>query len=140
MLTEHSVGIYSTKPPPSNYKRRPYEEYEKEGGWSLPTNMYALSPNGKGRILSWTVRYKRKPNEPLCGVVMGEMVSGSDQGKRFCATTYDGDTTAIEWLLSGDRVGEIVLVQCDGKKHKVKKVGSIFKCYFITESRGLSKM
>ena len=66
MLTEHGVGIYSTKPPPKNYARRDYKEYEIKNGWALPFDRWALSPNGQGKILSFTIRYKRKPNEPLC--------------------------------------------------------------------------
>ena len=126
ILTEHGVGIYSTKPPPQNYARRDYKEYERKGGWSLPIEMYALNPRGRGKILSWTVRFNRTPNEPLCGVVIGEMMSGADQGKRFLATTHDSDTNSISWLLSGDRIGELVTVKCDGNKQK-----SIYRNYFV---------
>jgi len=115
MLTEHGVGIYSTKPPLKNYERRNYKEYELKSGWSLPYDRWALSPNGVGTILSFTIRYKKKPNVPLCGVVMGEMVSGADSGKRFCAVTHGDDQASVQWLLSKDRIGETMQVTCDGK-------------------------
>ena len=73
ILTEHSVGIYSTSPPACRFKRRDHSEYAPNA--SLPIESLALSPNGIGKIISWTVRYKRKPNIPLCGVVIGEVES-----------------------------------------------------------------
>ena len=46
--------------------------------------------------------------------MIGEMISGNDQGKRFCATTYETDRNGIDWLLSKNRIGDIVTVECDG--------------------------
>ena len=130
MLTEHGVGIYSTKPPKKNYERRDPHEYEEEGGWSLPLNSYALSPNGKGRILSWTVRHKRD-STPYSGTIMGELISGSDTGKRFCAMTHKDDQAGIQWLLSGDRIGSIVDVECDGILQKYGNSGKIYHNFFL---------
>ena len=131
ILTKHGVGIYSTKPPLQNYTRRDYREYEQEGGWALPVEQYALAPNGRGRILSWTVRYNRKPNVPLCGVVVGEMISGTDTGKRFCAMTQEDDRKSVDWLMGGDRVGQEVRVACDGKLQAYGRSGKIYKNYFV---------
>lgn len=118
-LTEHSVGIYGTSPPASMFRRRDHHEYAPDA-W-LPMDMLALCPNGTGRIISWTVRHKRKPNVPLCGVIIGEMESGPDAGQRFVAKTRDGDKATIAWLLGGDRIGKVVRVQCDGCRYKARK-------------------
>lgn len=115
-LTEHSVGIYGTSPPARNYHRRDYLEYAPDS-YFLMDNL-ALSPNGEGIIISWTLRFQRKPNIPLCGVVIGEMKSGSDKGKRFLARTMPGDTSTVDWLMSTEPIGQRVLVKCDGLRHK----------------------
>lgn len=135
MLTEHAVGIYSTEPPIKNYQRRDYNEYEMNGGWSLPFDQWALSPNGRGKLISFTVRYKKKPNVPLCGVAIGELISGPDQGKRFLATTHEDDVETINWLLSRNRIGDIVVVECDGKMNKNRG----YRNYFVGP-RNSSKM
>ena len=70
----------------------------------------ALCPNGIGRVLSWTVRYKRKPNVPL-RYWIGEMESGPDAGK-VCGELVKGMWKQLTGS-SGDRIGERVQLECD---------------------------
>ena len=56
-----------------------------EGDYARPTSQVALTPAGHGKIITWTVRFARKSNEPETGVIIGEMVDGPDAGKRFFA-------------------------------------------------------
>ena len=107
-LTEHSVGVYSTKPPSRTYMRRDMSEYKDEYAFSL--EKFAWAPNGIAKIITWTVRFKRKLNEPEIGIIVGEML---DDGKRFCANTKKGDMRSCQWLLGKDRIGESVLVYTD---------------------------
>ena len=128
VLTEHSVGIYGTEPPPRGFERANYTSYAPD--CALPLNCLALSPNGKGRVLTWTVRYKRKPNEPLCGAVIGEMLSGPDVGKRFVAKATSAPS--MQWLLGRDPIGKTVEVMCDGKRDA--KIG--YTVTFAAPQRG----
>jgi hypothetical protein len=45
---------------------------------------------------------------------MGEMLSGPDVGKRFCANTKAGDHAAIAWLMGADRIGQEMNVHYTG--------------------------
>ena len=111
-LTEHGVGVYSTAPPARTYARRPHAEYAAD--CTLPPEEFALRPNGRGRVLAWTVVYKRRPNVPERGHVIGEMMSGPNIGKRFLATVVGEET--LGWLLGADPIGEEMSVSCDGKE------------------------
>jgi acetyl-CoA C-acetyltransferase len=148
-LTEHACGIYSTDPPTHIggaaaldesrggedthegrrlrvYERRPLSEYappqEGEGGLLVNGGIssFAAAPaDGAGRVITWTVEYSRRPNLPKRGLIVGEMVSGADEGKRFLATTRPNDSATIEWLFSthssgsSGPIGREVVVACD---------------------------
>ena len=118
MLTEHSVGIYSTSPPSANYVRRELEEYAPERGF--PPEKFVLVPNGEGKVVAWGCTYEKKPNVPAKGYIIGELTSGPDAGKRFCAISNDSKTKA--WLLEKSRIGEKVMVSCSGKKEKMSRL------------------
>jgi acetyl-CoA C-acetyltransferase len=127
ILTEHACGVYSTQPPTTNskirgegdeavdladvrvYARRPLSEYavsaEGEGGLLVDGGVecFCTAPGeGVGRVITWTIEYGRKPNRPKRGIVIGEMLSGSDAGKRFITSTRPEDTATLEWLLRCD--------------------------------------
>jgi acetyl-CoA C-acetyltransferase len=110
-LTEHSVGIYSTKPPQNTFSRREMGEYE--GDYALPLDKFAEAPVGKARIITWTVRFERKSDDPETGVIIGEMTSGPDAGKRFFANTNPGDLKTCRWLIDGNRIGTEVEISSD---------------------------
>lgn len=118
-LTEHSVGIYSTSPPPHNYVNRDHKEYAPDCG--LTPEHFAFSPNGQGRVLAWSCMYQSKPNIPKYGYAIVEMVTGVDKGKRTCAISKEGDSKTINWLLEKEREGETVEVTSSGKKQKVSR-------------------
>ena len=125
ILTEHSVGVYSTTPPDKTYSRRDYHDYAPAG---LRTESgFALNPAGAGKVLMWTVRWARD-NTPEAGVVVGEMTDGPEAGKRFIANTRDDDGghATVEWLLSGDRTGETVAVAADDEPDRRGN----FRCWF----------
>ena len=44
-------------------------------------------------------------------------------GRRFVARTREGDAETIDWLLSGNRIGKRVQLECDGQKYKSRKNG-----------------
>lgn len=116
ILTEHAVGIYSTLPPARPYTRRPVGEYTDTNDYHLDMDQYAFAPQGIGRILTWTVEYSRKPNVPETGIMIGEVVGGPDDGKRFCANTAAGDATSLAWLLETCRIGETVAISSEERK------------------------
>eukprot|EP00945_MAST-04E_sp_MAST-4E-sp1_P001486 g1486.t1 len=107
-LSEHSVGVYSTKPPKGIYHRRDYTCYGTDYG--LPMSMHALAPSGRAKILTWTVRYERRSLSPELGVIIGELVEGPGKGKRFFANSVKGDMRACSWLIAGNRIGSLVRV------------------------------
>ena len=115
MLTEHSIGIYSTAPPPTNYVRRDHNDYAPDRG--MPVEKFALVPNGEAKVVAWGCAYGRKPNAPSQGYIVGELTSGPDAGKRFCAISKDEKTK--NWLLEKCRIGEKVNATCSGKKEKI---------------------
>ena len=105
-FTEHSVGIYSTSPPQKTFSRRNYDSYS--GNYQLPFDKFVHAPNGTGKILTWTIRYHR--NEAETAVILGEMVDGPDVGMRFFANSKPRDQSLSNWLLEGDRIGELVSI------------------------------
>jgi len=118
VLTEQACGIYSTTPPPQTYVRRNPKEYAPDV--VLPYEQYALTPNGKAKILTWTVDYKRNKGggEPETGIVIGEMTSGPDAGKRFFANPKPEDKATLSWLLESCKIGSEIDVECSGQKEK----------------------
>lgn len=117
-LTEHSVGLYSSQPPPRTFSRSGPETYTVDCG--LPWTMLARAPTGRGRVLAWTVVYKRRPrNVPDRALVIGTMTSGSDEGKRFIGWTEQGDEDTVRWFLERDRVGQDLHVFCAAEDMKV---------------------
>eukprot|EP00939_MAST-03C_sp_MAST-3C-sp1_P001131 g1131.t1 len=102
-MTEHSVGVYSTSAPERTFARRDPSTYAPDCG--LPWNMLALAPTGRGRVLAWTVVYKRRPNVPERALVMGEMLSGADKGKRFIGWTAASDRQTVQWLMTHEGLG-----------------------------------
>lgn len=106
-LTKHAVGIYSSHPLESRtFERREPEDYVDRSG-DLGVDAYTFEPCGTGRIIGWTVEYAARPNTPLRGLIVGEIVEcgeGEDGescevGQRFIATTAENDTATMEWLL-----------------------------------------
>ena len=106
-LTKHAVGIYSSHPLESRtFERREPEDYVDRSG-DLGIDAYTYEPYGTGRIIGWTVEYASRPNTPLRGLIVGEIVECGegedgetcDVGQRFVATTAENDTATMEWLL-----------------------------------------
>lgn len=94
---------------------------------------FAFSPSGSGKILMWTVLWDRA-NAPTTGVIIGEMTSGPDAGKRFTANTRHNELgkTTIEWLLSDDRTDAAVVVVSDPEPTR----GVNYKCWFAKQVSG----
>ena len=123
-LTKHAVGIYSTRPPQQPYTRRDPSEYEDATN-DLGLDNCTSCPNGTARIVGWTVEYGARPNRPVRGIIIGEMVtcavpesSGEDDcddeevcevGQRFVANTPKNDPDGtIAWMLEKVRVYALV--------------------------------
>eukprot|EP00040_Diaphanoeca_grandis_P005492 m.33044 g.33044 ORF g.33044 m.33044 type:complete len:569 (-) comp16751_c0_seq1:412-2118(-) len=119
-LTEHSVGIYSTTRPQKPFEARDLLTYA--GDYALPLERYALTPNGRGKIITWTIDYN-KNGVVRRGLIIGEMVSGPETGKRFCAITRDGDTSTVRWLrhrcATNGPIGCDVVVTSSGEVEQV---------------------
>ena len=106
----------------------------------LPKDMFAFAPNGKGKLITWTVTYKKKPEGTLDkAMVIGEMTSGPDKGKRFVANSKEGDVTTLEWLVAACRIGEEVDVVCNGEKMKLGSNG-IFRVWFAKPPGSKSRL
>lgn len=121
--------------------RRDYHEYAPDphtpaDGLRTPAE-FAFNPCGGGKILMWTVLWDRA-NAPTTGVIIGEMTSGPDAGKRFTANTRDDKVgkSTLEWLLSGDRTNEAVVVASDLEPTR----GVNYKCWFAKPAEGPSAM
>jgi acetyl-CoA C-acetyltransferase len=132
-LTEHGTGIFSTAPPPMTYSRRDPAEYKPD--CELPKDQFAFAPNGKGKVVTWTVSYKKKPEGALdTAIIIGEMTSGPDAGKRFIAVSQNGDEATMNWMVDACRIGAEVDVVCDGKKEQFTKNSQIYRVWFAKPS------
>ncbi len=106
-LTEHSVGVYSTKAPSRTYER----QARTIRAPTKPMDNWAIAPSGVGRLVTWTVRYGKRTALPEVGIAIVEMVSGPDAGKRCVCTTRSRDARdTCAWLLRKDRIGSEVVV------------------------------
>jgi acetyl-CoA C-acetyltransferase len=129
MLTEHGTGIFSTAAPAKTYSRRDPREYKPD--CELPKDQFAFAPSGKGRVVTWTVAYKKKPEGTMDQAMMiGEMLSGPDTGKRFIAVSRKGDEATLQWMVQACRIGAEVDVMCDGKKEQFTKNSQIYRVWF----------
>ncbi|MBT4519940.1 MAG: acetyl-CoA acetyltransferase, partial [Halieaceae bacterium] len=98
-LSKHSVGIYSTRPP-----LKPWQQQDNTGLQAQlderPEVEMDFSPNGSGVVETYTVTYAK--GQPVTGVIIGRMTA---TGKRFVASTPEGDTDSLMELLSSDPIG-----------------------------------
>ena len=117
-LTEHSVGIYSTKRPSKTYQRPPTSHAPMKS-----FDSYAMAPSGEARLLTWTVIYGRRTSLPETGVGIVEMLSGPDRGKRCACMTRasKSGSATVDWLLKGDRIDSTVRVSVADKETKYGK-------------------
>ena len=104
-LSKQSVGVYST---------RPVENWQP-GDNTAQEVMRRQSPvavdesfSGAGRIETCTVVYRRgQPDHAL-------MVGRADDGRRFLATSAEGDGSTAGSLLEGEPLGRRVMVTREG--------------------------
>lgn len=112
-LSKFSAAVYSCTPKPWTEwsDAEAQAEFDAVAGPPLAT-----SPNGTGRVETYTIRYDRSG---ATGVVIGLTPDGS----RFLATTAPGDERTVAALVSDDAFGATVEVSGDGKHNTVSVSG-----------------
>ncbi|GBD26753.1 hypothetical protein HRbin30_02095 [bacterium HR30] len=90
-VTKHSIGLYSTEPPPRPFSRRDPSQYQQEIDCMARPEL-ALRPCGRGKVETYTIVHDRD-GAPVRGIVIGRLADGH----RFLAN-LQGDTEALaQW-------------------------------------------
>ena len=92
-ITKHSVGLYSTAPPPRPFVREDPAVVQERLD-AMPRPEVAVHAEGRGTVETYTVVHDRQ-GAPLRGIVIGRL----EDGRRFLANA-EGDP---EMLAAGDR-------------------------------------
>lgn len=118
-LTKHSVGIYSTAPPPASatggvsggvWQREDPATYEAE---AQPLRLKVdEKPRGPAVVESYTVVFDKK-NQPKRAIIIGRMKTG--ERCRFAANTAIPREDIRRWFLAQDRFGAEGFVETDEK-------------------------
>jgi acetyl-CoA C-acetyltransferase len=108
-LSKHSCGVYSRKAPAQNSGPWIREDIkvvqERANARAGPLLEVALNPQGDGVVESYTVDFSNK-KKPPCVFVIGRMINGTDQGKRFIASCSND----IQPWMARDGIGLVVRV------------------------------
>ncbi|WP_436763827.1 acetyl-CoA acetyltransferase [Streptosporangium sp. V21-05] len=103
MLSKYSVGVYSTAP--AGWRRDRGAALQAEiDAW--PAVRQAVRADGWGTIETYTVRHRRAGTR--FGIVIGRLEA---DGRRFLATTAEGDEETLALLRDGEPVGRRVHVR-----------------------------
>eukprot|EP00941_MAST-03F_sp_MAST-3F-sp1_P002705 g2705.t1 len=151
-LTEHSIGIYNTKPPKQNYFRRNMENYNgKYNIRPLPLASYAfnmhLNPNScsVAKIITYTIRYKRVNGVskeknvgsiPDSAIIIGEM---KENNLRILATTKENDLNTVNNLVERNCIGETVMLESSKDLITLGEVEFYPVYFFMTKFSNLCK-
>jgi len=102
--TKHSLGLWSTNPPPQPFSRH-LPQAEVDAG---PSRVAAESYAGPVRIETWTVTHERD-GEPALGIVAGL----TEDGSRAWGNVRKPD--ALRTLLDEDPAGAVATIAEDGE-------------------------
>jgi acetyl-CoA C-acetyltransferase len=103
-LTKHTLGLYSTEPPPGGFRWADAQE-EAE---ATPHRELAETVDGTATVESWVVQHGRD-GEPERVLVAGLL----DDGRRTWASSDDGDIVA-EMRAGAEQVGRVVKIGPEG--------------------------
>lgn len=90
-ITKHSIGLYSTEPPPRPFVRRDPAEYQQEID-CMARPEFALRPCGRGKVETYTIVHDRE-GAPVRGIVVGRLLDGH----RFLANLPSDPTALARW-------------------------------------------
>ncbi|MEH6582060.1 MAG: acetyl-CoA acetyltransferase [Halioglobus sp.] len=96
-VTKHSLGIYSTTPIEGDWQREAPADYQ-QAILDEEHPSFTESPNGSGRIETYTVLHGRK------GVERALVIGRLDDGTRFIAETPD-DSQTLQQMMDREMIG-----------------------------------
>lgn len=112
-ITKHSLGVYSTQPPPLPWQRLDPQPVQAELD-SMPHPAVAAEANGRATVETYTVLFGRD-GVPLRGIAIGRL----ENDFRFLAQ-IDGDRSVLESLTEREGVGRSGVVRsAEGLNHLV---------------------
>ena len=102
-LTKHTLGLYSTEPPPDGFRWADAQQAE-----AAPQRELAEAVDGTATIESWVVQHGRDGDAER--VLVACLL---DDGRRTWASSDDGDAVA-EMRAGAEQVGRVVKIRPDG--------------------------
>jgi acetyl-CoA C-acetyltransferase len=135
-MTKHSIGIYSTSKPSSMLDGRKWvradpRAYQAEMEKNLPVVELTETAQGRGVVETYSVMHGNDGKPSDCTVI-GTMLDGADQGKRFCGAVPKAQVRA---LFSGGAILDNDALGVTGTLHTAKG-----KCTFTFAPRETSKL
>jgi acetyl-CoA C-acetyltransferase len=103
-LTKHTLGLYSTEPPPDGFRWA----YAQEQAESTPRRELAEAVDGTATVESWVVQHGRDGGAE--GVLAACLL---EDGRRAWASSDDADTVA-EMRAGAEQVGRLVKIGPEG--------------------------
>jgi acetyl-CoA C-acetyltransferase len=103
-LTKHTLGLYSTEPPPDGFRWADAQEQAE----ATPSRDLAEEVDGTATVESWVVQHGRDGDAEAV-----QVACLLDDGRRAWASSHDGDTVA-EMRTGAEQVGRVVKVSRDG--------------------------
>lgn len=103
-LSKYAVGIYSSRPAPF---RVCSSKALQETLDAAPAPAFTEAPAGAARIETYTIEYGRD-GQPERGIIIGRTEA---QNQRFYATTEEGDSNTLTWMVDADPLGRAVQVK-----------------------------
>jgi acetyl-CoA C-acetyltransferase len=103
-LTKHTLGLYSTEPPPDGFRWADAQEQAE----STPRRELAEAVDGTATVESWVVQHGRDGDAE--GVLAACLL---DDGRRAWASSDDADTVA-EMRAGAEQVGRLVKIGREG--------------------------
>jgi acetyl-CoA C-acetyltransferase len=103
-LTKHTLGLYSTEPPPDGFRWADAQEQAE----ATPRRDLAEGVDGTATVESWVVQHGRDGDAErvLAACLL-------DDGRRTWASSDDGDTV-VEMRAGAEQVGRVVKIGPDG--------------------------
>jgi acetyl-CoA C-acetyltransferase len=103
-LTKHTLGLYSTEPPPDRFRWADAQVQAE----ATPTRELAEDVDGTATVESWVVQHGRDGDAEAV-----QVACLLDDGRRTWASSDDSDTVA-EMRAGAEQVGRVVKVGPDG--------------------------
>ncbi len=111
-MSKHSVGIYSTEAPSTDWQACDSQAWQALVE-SSPEVEAEASPQGEAVLEAYTINCFK--GNPLNSVVIGRL---KESGKRFYATNPFFDADTLQETLKGDKLGATIYVEADPKGNR----------------------